>query len=185
MAARPPWVSCPQQNQMRAKPQVPALVRQRAAVHQFRPRLGQGAFAKIREFVIQLLRQDELQHSVAEKFQPLIVLHGSALFVRGKGGDKVVVLTAGTAGQPPFLEGTASPAAYTASPLQLSASSSSKPRLPTRTRPMCPPMVQFHRIIKSVKSPLQSLASIARSRPRLAQPVPRCFRRRRIQSVLK
>ena len=55
---------------------------QRAAVDQLGARLGQRAFVERGKFFVQLAREHELQHGVAEKFQPLVVRRWRAGFVR-------------------------------------------------------------------------------------------------------
>ena len=70
---------------MRAEIEGAAFFGERAAVDQFGARLGERAFAKCGKFFVKFAREDELQHGVAEKFEPLIVLDGHALLV-GNGG---------------------------------------------------------------------------------------------------
>ena len=71
------------ENQVRAQAERAGVLGQRAAVDQFGARLGQRAFVERGKFFVKLVGQDELQHGVAEKFQPLIVrLVGVAAFVR-------------------------------------------------------------------------------------------------------
>ena len=61
------------QNQMRAEVKRAGVFGQRAAIDEFGARLGQRAFVECGKFFVKLARQDELQHRVAEKFQPLVV----------------------------------------------------------------------------------------------------------------
>ena len=70
------------QNQMRAEAERAGVFGQRAAVDEFGARLGQRAFVERGKFFIKLVREDELQHGVAEKFQPLVVRRRRAAFVR-------------------------------------------------------------------------------------------------------
>jgi hypothetical protein len=53
-----------------------------AAVDKLGARLRQRPFIKRGEFFVQLARENELQHCVAEEFQPLIVRLRPATFVR-------------------------------------------------------------------------------------------------------
>src|SRR5207253_3394188 len=70
------------EDQMLAHPQVPSPLCKRAAIHQLGAALGQRAFAEIRKFLVQLARQYQLQHSVAEKLEALVGLERQALLVR-------------------------------------------------------------------------------------------------------
>ena len=70
------------ENQVRAQAESPGMLGQRAAVDQFGAALGQRSFIERGKFFVKLVSQDELQHGVAEKFQPLVVRHGHAAFVR-------------------------------------------------------------------------------------------------------
>ena len=74
------------QNQMRAEAEGAGVFGQRAAVDEFCARLGQRTFIERGKFLVKLLRQDELQHGVAEKFQPLIVRGLSRRFVPARRG---------------------------------------------------------------------------------------------------
>ena len=51
-----------------------SLLRERGAVHELRPCLGERAFAVPRETLVKLVGEDELQHGVAEELQPLVVV---------------------------------------------------------------------------------------------------------------
>ncbi len=73
---------------MLAKVQLPGALRQGAAIDQFGAGLGQRAFAEGGEFVVKLARQHELEDGIAQEFEPLVVLHGRALFMRdGRVGE--------------------------------------------------------------------------------------------------
>jgi hypothetical protein len=69
------------QNQVRAEAEDAGVFSQRAAVDEFRARFGQRTFVGCGKFLVELLRKDELQHGVPEKFQPLIVRGPSLRFV--------------------------------------------------------------------------------------------------------
>ena len=69
---------------MRSDAQLSGALGQRAAIHQLGAAFGERSFAKIRKFFIQLARQHELQHGIAEKFQALIGFERDALFVRDR-----------------------------------------------------------------------------------------------------
>jgi len=70
---------------MFTQPEPASLLGQRAAIDHLRPGLRQRAFAQRRKFFVEFPGEDELQHGVAEKFQPLIVLYGSALLMSDRG----------------------------------------------------------------------------------------------------
>src|SRR5258708_36787516 len=59
-------------NPMPPQPKLARVLGKRAAVDQFRPRLGQRAFAETRESLVELARQSQLQHRIAEKLQALV-----------------------------------------------------------------------------------------------------------------
>ena len=67
---------------MRAEVERAGVFGQRAAIDEFGARLCQFAFIERGKFFVEFLREDELQHGVAEKFQPLIVFARHAAFVR-------------------------------------------------------------------------------------------------------
>src|SRR5882724_13696637 len=67
---------------MRAEVERAGVFGQRAAIDELGARLRQPAFVERGKFFVELLREDELQHGVAEKFQPLIVFARHAVFVR-------------------------------------------------------------------------------------------------------
>ena len=67
------WFPRPAQNQMRAEVQSAGVFGQRVAVDEFRARLRQRALIECGKLSVELLREDELQNRVTEKFQPLIV----------------------------------------------------------------------------------------------------------------
>jgi hypothetical protein len=69
------------QNQMRAEAEGAGVFSQRAAVDEFRAPFCQRTFVGRGKFLVELLRKDELQHGVTEKFQPLIVRGPSLRFV--------------------------------------------------------------------------------------------------------
>ena len=75
----------PAENQMFAQTEPASLLGKRAAIDHLRPGLGQRAFTHHRKFFVEFNREDKLQHGVAEKFQPLIMLYGSALLMRDRG----------------------------------------------------------------------------------------------------
>ena len=59
--------------------------RERLAVHQFRARFRERAFVRFGKFFVKFAGQDQSQHGIAEKFQPLIVQDGDVAFVRPGG----------------------------------------------------------------------------------------------------
>ena len=67
---------------MRAEVKRTGVFGQRAAVDEFGARLRQRAFIERGKLFVKFLRKDELQHGVAEKFQPLVVRGRRAAFVR-------------------------------------------------------------------------------------------------------
>ena len=70
------------QDQMRAEVERAGVFGERAAIDEFGARLRQHAFIERGKVFVEFLREDELQHGVAEKFQPLIVFARHAAFVR-------------------------------------------------------------------------------------------------------
>src|ERR1035437_7392375 len=66
---------------MRAEAEGAGLFGQRSAVDEFRARFCQRTLIERGKFLVELLRKDELQHGVTEKFQPLIVRGPSLRFV--------------------------------------------------------------------------------------------------------
>jgi hypothetical protein len=70
------------EDQILSEAELASLHSQCPAIHQFGAGLGQRAFTESGKFFVELPRQHELQNGVAEKFQPLIRLHGGPLFVR-------------------------------------------------------------------------------------------------------
>ena len=73
------------QHQLRAEAERAGVFGQRAAVDELRARLGQRAFVEGGKFFIQLPGEDELQHRVAEKLEPLVVRGSSLRFVAAGG----------------------------------------------------------------------------------------------------
>ena len=64
----------PAHGQMPSQAKIAAVLGQGAAVHEFRPRLGQRPFFERGKFFIQLAGENQLQHGVAQKLQPLVGL---------------------------------------------------------------------------------------------------------------
>ena len=56
--------------------------RQRPPIDEFRARLRERALVRPGKSFVELAGEGELEHGVAQKFQPSVVLHRHALFVR-------------------------------------------------------------------------------------------------------
>jgi len=59
-----------------------AMNGERAAVDEFGAGLGEWAFVEARKFLVKFACQHELQHGIAKKLQPLVVLDGCSLLMR-------------------------------------------------------------------------------------------------------
>ena len=70
------------ENEMLAEGKHPAMYGQGAAVDKLGAGLGKRAFVEARKLFVKLARQHELQHGIAEKFQPLVVQDGSSQLMR-------------------------------------------------------------------------------------------------------
>ena len=58
------------------------MLGKRARIHHAGTALGEDSFIHRRILLVKFVREDELQHGVAEKFQALVVLKAGATFVR-------------------------------------------------------------------------------------------------------
>lgn len=70
------------EDQVAANLETSRLIREATAVDHLRTRFGERPFADGREFIVELLREDQAEHGVAEKFEALIVRGGRGGFVR-------------------------------------------------------------------------------------------------------
>ena len=55
------------------------------SIHQMRARFGQGPFAESRKLLVKLAAEDESEHGIAQKLQPLVVLRHAGRFMRNGG----------------------------------------------------------------------------------------------------
>ena len=67
---------------MLAEAQRAAMHGEGSAIDELGAGFGERAFVEVGKLFVEFAGQRQLQHGVAEKFQPLVVLHGRTLFVR-------------------------------------------------------------------------------------------------------
>ena len=67
---------------MVAQANAASLLGQRSAIDHLRASLGERPLVNAWKLTVKFGRQDQLQHGVSEKLQPLIMLDASAVFVR-------------------------------------------------------------------------------------------------------